>query len=191
MIIDDNKLDSVTFEMLSPSGFGCLWTLRKDGGEKDFQNRVIDTEKKFKDLGFLPKPVKNFGGQFTPKKEPNFVPNRACPKCGSKLVKITTKNGKELTKCSTAKYDFKTKISSGCDYIEWGEEKIDPKVQQFDKEYKESEMPVPPWEEEAQKKIRLATPAQIKVISELYPDFIKAGLTYQEAQNIIVTNSGK
>jgi hypothetical protein len=49
-------------------------------------------------------------------------------------------------------------------------------------------MPVPPWEEEDQKP---ATPAQTKVIQELYPESYKEGLTYKEAQKIIVTNSTK
>lgn len=42
-----------------------------------------------------------------------------CPKCGSPLVMVTTKFGKRLKRCSTNKWDPKTRESSGCDYIEW------------------------------------------------------------------------
>jgi predicted nucleic-acid-binding Zn-ribbon protein len=55
-----------------------------------------------------------------PKKEKDYVPERSCPKCGSKLVKSTTKTGKEMIKCETNKWNFQTKQAEGCDYIEWG-----------------------------------------------------------------------
>lgn len=42
-----------------------------------------------------------------------------CPKCGSALLMVTTRFGKKLKRCSTAKWDPKTKESSGCDYVEW------------------------------------------------------------------------
>ena len=42
-----------------------------------------------------------------------------CPKCGSPLVLATTRFGKKLKRCSTNKWDPKTKESTGCDYIEW------------------------------------------------------------------------
>jgi ssDNA-binding Zn-finger/Zn-ribbon topoisomerase 1 len=42
-----------------------------------------------------------------------------CPQCGEKLVLQTTSGGKKLKKCSTAKWDSKTKTASGCTYVEW------------------------------------------------------------------------
>lgn len=42
-----------------------------------------------------------------------------CPQCGEKLVMQTTSTGKKLKKCSTAKWDSKTKTQSGCTYVEW------------------------------------------------------------------------
>lgn len=42
-----------------------------------------------------------------------------CPKCGSKLVLYTTTAGKQMKKCSTNAWDPKTRMASGCDYIEW------------------------------------------------------------------------
>ena len=42
-----------------------------------------------------------------------------CPKCGSELLLVVTRFGKKLKRCSTNKWDPKTKTSSGCDFIEW------------------------------------------------------------------------
>ncbi len=42
-----------------------------------------------------------------------------CPDCGAKLVMQTTASGRKLKKCSTAKWDAKTKTASGCAYIQW------------------------------------------------------------------------
>jgi len=43
----------------------------------------------------------------------------ACPKCGSSLVLVTTRFGKKMKRCSTNKWDPKTRTASGCDYFEW------------------------------------------------------------------------
>jgi len=42
-----------------------------------------------------------------------------CPKCGSKLVMVTTSAGKRFKKCSTNQWDRENKTATGCDYIEW------------------------------------------------------------------------
>lgn len=42
-----------------------------------------------------------------------------CPDCGNKLVIYTSAAGKRLKKCSTNKWDPKTKQASGCQYTEW------------------------------------------------------------------------
>lgn len=54
---------------------------------------------------------------------PETVEGRSCPKCGSKLIHTTTKNGKEMTKCSTNTWNSVTKQAEGCDFIEWGSPK--------------------------------------------------------------------
>jgi len=35
------------------------------------------------------------------------------------LVEGTTKAGKKFHKCSTQKYDFATRTTSGCDFVDW------------------------------------------------------------------------
>ncbi|OHA62017.1 MAG: hypothetical protein A2117_00020 [Candidatus Wildermuthbacteria bacterium GWA2_46_15] len=45
--------------------------------------------------------------------------NEKCPDCGAMLVLVTTNGGKRLKKCSTAGWDAKEKMVTGCQYIEW------------------------------------------------------------------------
>jgi ssDNA-binding Zn-finger/Zn-ribbon topoisomerase 1 len=42
-----------------------------------------------------------------------------CPKCGNPLVEAQTRFGKKMKRCSTNKWDPKTKTATGCDYVEW------------------------------------------------------------------------
>ena len=46
-----------------------------------------------------------------------------CPKCGAPLVMMTTRAGKKMKKCSTSGWDREAKKATGCDYIEWINEK--------------------------------------------------------------------
>lgn len=48
-----------------------------------------------------------------------------CPKCGSPLLLATTRFGKKMKKCSTGKWDPKTKTVSGCDFVEWPKSQIE------------------------------------------------------------------
>ena len=111
---------SVTYNVTSPTGFGLLLTVRRDDEAelfevmKDIENFLIDNK-------YTPEIKRTFGGgNFKPKE---IVEGEKCPKCGQALVKFTTKTGKTGTQCSTRKYDFTTKTTSGCDYIKWDEEK--------------------------------------------------------------------
>ncbi len=42
-----------------------------------------------------------------------------CPKCGEKLVLVTTRFGKKMKKCSAGSWDKEAKKAVGCDYVEW------------------------------------------------------------------------
>ena len=42
-----------------------------------------------------------------------------CPKCGSRLVNASTKDGKKFVKCSTNKWNFAEKKAEGCEYVKW------------------------------------------------------------------------
>lgn len=45
--------------------------------------------------------------------------DEACPKCGARLVMMTTAKGKKMKKCSTGGWDREKKEATGCDYVEW------------------------------------------------------------------------
>jgi len=45
--------------------------------------------------------------------------DEVCPKCGEKLVMMTTSSGKRLKKCSTNSWDREKKMAIGCDFTEW------------------------------------------------------------------------
>jgi hypothetical protein len=42
-----------------------------------------------------------------------------CPKCGAKLVEVTTNSGKRMKKCSTAGWNSEFREATGCTHIEW------------------------------------------------------------------------
>lgn len=48
-----------------------------------------------------------------------YVEGKVCPKCGKKVVRSTTKDGRVTLKCEDNKYDYKTKVQSGCTFFEF------------------------------------------------------------------------
>jgi hypothetical protein len=52
-----------------------------------------------------------------------YVENKVCPLDGGKLIKPPVGTNRPI-KCENGKYDFATKVSSGCDYKEWPKPKI-------------------------------------------------------------------
>lgn len=99
----------------TPNGFVWNVTLRAETG-----NAVVEKIDKFEKFCQLTHweavEPKKFGGSKEDK--PKEYADHACPKCGSKVVIAETVKGK-LEKCETQKYDFKTKTTSGCDYVKW------------------------------------------------------------------------
>ena len=43
----------------------------------------------------------------------------SCPDCGEPLEEKESKTGKKFIKCSTNKWNYKTKQAEGCSYIKW------------------------------------------------------------------------
>jgi hypothetical protein len=74
-------------------------------------------------------PVSRQRGGFTPKPK-EYVEGRTCPVDGAKLVKSTTKTGKNLIKCENNKWDAVNKRAVGCQYIDWGNNNIKPRVEE-------------------------------------------------------------
>lgn len=103
---------SITYSIQTGTGFNALFTVRGTSGI-ELLNTTPSIEVKFKELGIVPQPVKR-GFNAVEKKVVG-----KCPKCGADAVESTTKAGKVYHKCSTQKYDFTTKTTSGCDWVNW------------------------------------------------------------------------
>lgn len=114
--------DSSTLTFTTPEGFGGSVTIREKRTKDVTQilASIAILRKAMQDEGHKAVEVKKFGGGGF-KKEIAYVEGRVCPKCGEKLVQGTTKTGKPFIKCSTQKYDFTTKSTTGCSFVEWTE----------------------------------------------------------------------
>lgn len=108
---------SVTYSLLH-NGYNMLFTVRGDSGMALLESMDV-IESKLTEKGYKPQEKKVFGN----KSAPNYVEGRKCPDCGQPLVAGTTKDGKKFIKCSTQKYDFMTKTTSGCKFTEWEQDK--------------------------------------------------------------------
>lgn len=109
---------SVTYNLKTKKGYPILFTMR--GADEDkLLDRMTAIEMQFEKLGMQPD-IRSYGGGGAKKAEDKkYVEGKVCPKCGGKVLDITTKNGKRLHQCENRKYDFTTKTTSGCDFMEW------------------------------------------------------------------------
>lgn len=113
----DEAPASVNTKLKSPNGFVYQWTMR-DEKNSTLLFKIKAMEEKWLQLGYTPVETPQYGSKY-PKKEIEYVPNRACPICQNKLIYSTTQAGKKFIKCSTNKYDFQAKKATGCSYIDW------------------------------------------------------------------------
>lgn len=109
---------SVTYNITSKGGFNALFTIRDVTGT-DLLEKMEKIEKTLVEKEYKPQVRLPFGQ----KKEIVYVEGRECPLCKSKLVKKTTREGKEYYACEKGSYDFKTKTVIGCKYVDWLEPK--------------------------------------------------------------------
>jgi hypothetical protein len=110
---------SVTYNVTSSKGYGLLLTVRRDD-EAELFELMKDIESFLIKEGYTPEVKKSFGGA-----KPIETTDEKCPKCSNPLVKITTKDGKQAYKCSTSRWDYATKTSSGCDYFKYLDAPVD------------------------------------------------------------------
>lgn len=108
---------SVTFTIQSPSGFDILFNIKGEDNSTWYE-KMLAIDKDLIAKGFKPKPKNSFGQKIL--KATEFVEGRVCPKCKNKLIYFESK-GKKHIKCSTSKYDWKTRQSTGCSFIEWSD----------------------------------------------------------------------
>ena len=107
---------SVTYSVTSPKGFNALVTIR-DAEFKELATKMTFVEEWFEKNGYKPQ-VKGFA-----KKEVEYV--GTCPKCSGRLVKKVSKAGKTYHACENGKYDFNTKTTIGCNFVDWLEPKVE------------------------------------------------------------------
>lgn len=106
---------SITLNVKTPKGFPGLLTLR-DSKMKDLILNIETIEKLLDSRGWTPH-EKTFG-----RREPKpveYVKDKVCELDEGKLVIKVTKEGKKFVECENRNYDFKTKIESGCKFIDW------------------------------------------------------------------------
>lgn len=112
---------SVNTRLKSPNGFIYQWTMRDEKNSNLFY-KIAEMEKKWIADGWTP--VEDRKGGF-PQKEKEYVPDRKCPDCGSKLIYSQKKDGTKFIKCETNKWNPLTKQPEGCSYVEWPQTQID------------------------------------------------------------------
>lgn len=101
----------------TPAGYYWSFTMRCDS-VAELVNQIEDMEEMFTKKKWEAQELRGSFNKF-PKKEAEIVPGMKCPTCGNPVVKGKTKDGREFYKCSTQKFDFKTKTTSGCTYFAW------------------------------------------------------------------------
>lgn len=105
---------SNTFKVRSVNGFEHMFTMR-DESVKELLIKIETIEKALLDKGWTPlEQQKSFSKQPIVK---DYVEGRVCPVDGGKLVKPSKPN--QPIKCDNGRYDFPTKTTIGCQYIEW------------------------------------------------------------------------
>jgi hypothetical protein len=103
---------SVTYSIKDKDGLPMLFTIRGNTF-KEIMANITEAKTVFMSEGYTAQEKKSF----TPK-EKEYVEGRVCPKCGGKLIKITTAKGPAI-KCENGKWNPLTKHNDGCDFFEW------------------------------------------------------------------------
>lgn len=108
---------SVTFTAITPKGYSVLITFRNESWE-ELLKKVLQAELDLEEKGFKHQAKKSFTAR--PQKPIEQVQGRVCPKCRSNLIYFMAK-GKKHIKCSTQRWDPKTRKATGCDFVEWSD----------------------------------------------------------------------
>jgi hypothetical protein len=106
---------SVTYSIMTKNGFPVLFTVRAESG-LELLEKMLVIEKKLLESGATPQQQRHFEKK---EKVVEYVEGRVCPVDGARLVKKTTKDGKVIVECENRKFDFATKQTTGCSFIEW------------------------------------------------------------------------
>lgn len=108
---------SISTTLKSQGGFEYELTMKGSSYTTLLQN-IGNFEMQFKKYGLTSVSRNTNKGSFI-KKNPEYVPDRACKKCGAKLLYATKRDGVKFIKCEMNKWDAVNKRADGCNYIEW------------------------------------------------------------------------
>lgn len=113
---------SATVKIKSPNGYEWLFTIRDEKASVlSFKMKAM--EENWIKAGFTPLPQ---GNAYKKEAKPvNYIEGRLCPKCGNRLVNAEKRDGTKFIKCETNKWDPFKKMSTGCDYVDWGNARQD------------------------------------------------------------------
>lgn len=103
---------SVTYSLVTPSGFPILYTVRGESGT-DLLEKMVGIDARLTKDGYTAQQKGGFQKREIQKEYANYP----CPNCGAKVVKATTKTGKKLEKCENQK--FVNGQTTGCSYTKW------------------------------------------------------------------------
>lgn len=175
--MDENKTTeapfSVTFDVLTPGGLPALVTIRPGSIEnglrvvQDFQDNLLAS-------GFQPN-IRRYQKQEAPKE---YVPGRACPQCGAKLIYKTKRDGGKFIICENRKWNPATKETSGCSYIDWGNTPVAFSAPATNQQFLDD-----PDLATAQG----VTQAQKALIINKWPELWREGMSFEDAVKIIGT----
>lgn len=108
----NNEAPAVAFfHFKRQDGFEVALTLRGESG-KDLLTKIDAAIELVKSQGATP--VTRYQKKEAAPKEYADYP---CPICNARVVKVATKNGKNMEKCETQKYI--NGVTSGCSYTKW------------------------------------------------------------------------
>ena len=115
--MSEKSIFEVSFQTILPEGYIVYFRFQYDTKD-ELLTDVINISSQLGKIEFKPAPLR-FGKE-SPKKEPKYVEEKICPKCSNKLIYTESINPKAPhIRCSSSKWDFIKKISTGCDYVEW------------------------------------------------------------------------
>lgn len=193
-------VSSFTVEVKTPTGYSGMLTIRSDD-EMTLVDRWMVLEMFLASNGYEPHQRYGKGSYKKPevaKKPVQQVPGRMCPTCGSPLVYFEKPGqpGLKHIKCSTQKWDWKTKQPMGCPYVEWANQNAQP-AQTFPQTLPTVTVPTiqatapPVAQAPVAPDARPASPSQVKLIQDKWPTLYREGLTMTEAYAIIKANFSK
>ncbi len=122
MKTEEQEAVRATYSVTNKDGYSLLITIPASATGKQLQDLFTNLDAVDQMLGvngFKPQVKASYGAKAPyVAKEKNWT-GAVCPEDGGRLYTETTKTGKTFTSCENRKFDFNTKQTTGCSYIQW------------------------------------------------------------------------